>query len=74
MSDTKTLAQAEAPPTEPYVVQVHDIDPAETQEWLESLEYVLKTKGTERAKYLLSVLESEATEKGVELPHPLNTP
>jgi pyruvate dehydrogenase E1 component len=74
MSDIKTLAQAEAPPTEPYVVQVHDIDPAETQEWLESLEYVLKTKGTERAKYLLSVLESEATEKGVELHQPLNTP
>src|SRR3954471_611473 len=74
MAEAKTLNDSEAPPAEPYVSQVHDVDPAETQEWLESLEYVLKTKGTERAKYLLSVLESEATEKGVELPHPLNTP
>ena len=74
MSETKTLPPSEAAPTEPYVAQVHDVDPAETQEWLESLDYVLKTKGPERAKYLLSVMESEATEKGVELPHPLNTP
>ena len=74
MSDTKTLSSAEAPPNDPYVNQVHDVDPAETQEWLESLEYVLKTKGTERAKYLLSVLESEAIEKGVELLQPLNKP
>ena len=74
MSDTKTLSSAEAPPAESFVAQVHDVDPAETQEWLESLEYVLKTKGPERAKYLLSVLESEATEKGVELHQPLNTP
>src|SRR6186713_2154824 len=74
MSDTKTLSSADAPPTEPYVTQVHDVDPAETQEWLESLDYVLKTKGTERAKYLLSVLEGEAMEKGVELLQPLNTP
>ncbi|MCE9525803.1 MAG: pyruvate dehydrogenase (acetyl-transferring), homodimeric type [Planctomycetales bacterium] len=74
MSDIKTLPSSEASSTDPYVTQVHDVDPAETQEWLESLEYVLKTKGPERAKYLLSVLESEATEKGVELLQPLNTP
>ncbi len=36
----------------PYV----DPDPDETAEWLESLRYVLKSKGPERVSYLLSVL------------------
>jgi pyruvate dehydrogenase E1 component len=30
-----------------------DGDPAETEEWLNSLDYVLKSKGPERVKYLL---------------------
>ena len=33
-------------------VPPQDIDPAETQEWLDSLEYVLNTKGPERVKQL----------------------
>jgi len=51
-----------------------DIDPAETQEWLESLEYVLNTKGPERVKQLLAVLDRKARQEGVELPYALNTP
>ncbi len=69
VAEVTTVETADA-----FVSPVLDIDPAETQEWLESLEYVLKTKGPERAKFLLAALESEAGERGVELPHPLNTP
>src|SRR5688572_8133726 len=51
-----------------------DIDPAETQEWLDSLEYILNTKGPERVKQLLSLLDSKARQAGIDMPHPLNTP
>ncbi len=63
------MAQAETLKT-----QGGDIDPAETAEWLESLQYVLETKGPERVKYLLSVLDETAFRQGVELPFSLNTP
>ena len=33
-----------------------DIDPSETQEWLDALESVLTHEGTERAHYLLERL------------------
>ncbi len=74
MSDTDTVPESQANDDAGYVAPVLDSDPAETKEWMDSLEYILKTKGPERAKFLLSALESEAMEKGVELPHPLNTP
>ena len=51
-----------------------DIDPAETTEWLESLQYVLDTKGPDRVSYLLSVLDEVAYRQGVELPFTANTP
>src|SRR5262245_6960485 len=51
-----------------------DLDPAETQEWLDSLDYVLNTKGPERVKQLLAVLDRKARQAGVELPYALNTP
>ena len=51
-----------------------DIDPAETAEWLESLQYVLEQKGHARVSYLLSVLEEQAHREGVELPFTANTP
>src|SRR5437879_678834 len=54
-------ATAEAPPDVP-----EDIDPAETQEWLDSLRYVLESKGPERVSYLLSVLDERAHRAGVE--------
>jgi pyruvate dehydrogenase E1 component len=52
----------------------HDIDATETQEWLESLQYVLRSKGPPRVAYLLSVLKEEAQRLGVELPFTANTP
>ncbi len=51
-----------------------DIDPIETREWLDSLEYVLNTKGPERVKQLLAALDRKARQQGVELPYALNTP
>ena len=54
--------------------QTQDVDPAETQEWIDSLEYVLNTKGPERVKQLLATLERKARQEGVDIPHALNTP
>ena len=34
----------------------NDIDPIETQEWLDALSSVLETEGTERAHFLLENL------------------
>ncbi len=51
-----------------------DTDPQETQEWLDSLQYVLETKGPERVKQIVGMLEVSARAKGVRLPHLLNTP
>lgn len=49
-------------------------DELEIKEWLESLEYVLKTEGTERVKQILHDLDTYAHGKGVELPFTANTP
>ena len=51
-----------------------DVDPAETQEWLDSLGYVLENKGRERAAFLLSALRRKALLKGVEVPVQATTP
>jgi pyruvate dehydrogenase E1 component len=51
-----------------------DSDPAETAEWLESLDYVLGRKGPERVQQLLSVLEEAAHRNGVDLPFTATTP
>ena len=52
----------------------NDVDPAETAEWLESLDYVLESKGPERVQQLLSALEEAAIRNGVELPFTATTP
>ncbi|MGE0610616.1 MAG: pyruvate dehydrogenase (acetyl-transferring), homodimeric type, partial [Pirellulales bacterium] len=51
-----------------------DADRAETAEWLESLQYVLKAKGPDRVTYLLSALNQAAHRQGVELPFSATTP
>lgn len=51
-----------------------DIDPAETQEWLDSLEAVLQAQGTERAEFLLMQLRNRAYIRGVRVPFTANTP
>ncbi|MCZ6794097.1 MAG: pyruvate dehydrogenase (acetyl-transferring), homodimeric type [Planctomycetota bacterium] len=52
---------------------MHDVDPAETREWLESLEDVLSRHGPERVRYLLRLLEAKAQREGVSLPFTANT-
>ena len=59
---------------ESYVRQTTDVDPVETEEWIDSLEYVINSRGPERAKYLLSVLEARARTEGVDLETKSNTP
>jgi pyruvate dehydrogenase E1 component len=52
----------------------NDSDPAETAEWLESLDYVLESKGPERVQELLNALDEAAHRNGVELPFTATTP
>jgi pyruvate dehydrogenase E1 component len=52
----------------------NDPDPTETAEWLESLDYVLESKGPERVQQLLTVLDEAAYRNGVELPFTATTP
>lgn len=50
-----------------------DIDPQETQEWLEALEAVLENEGPERAHYLLEQLIEKARLSGAYLPFKATT-
>jgi pyruvate dehydrogenase E1 component len=52
----------------------NELEELETREWIESLEYVLRTSGPERVKQLLHELDTYAHESGVELPFTANTP
>ncbi len=54
--------------------ELEEIKEQETREWLESLEYVLRTEGPERVKELLHELDTYAYEAGVDLPFTANTP
>ncbi len=51
-----------------------DSDPEETREWLDSLEYVLKAKGVERAAYLFERLRDRLGQAGAPVAGPVNTP
>ena len=51
-----------------------DIDPIETQEWLESLSAVISKDGSDRAHYLLKKLIDETYKEGVNKPLTRNTP
>ena len=50
-----------------------DIDRAETEEWLESLEAVIERDGVERAHYLLEELIDHARRSGANLAYSANT-
>ncbi|MBK6618367.1 MAG: pyruvate dehydrogenase (acetyl-transferring), homodimeric type [Nitrosomonas sp.] len=54
-------------------MEFQDIDPQETQEWLEALESVLLNEGAERAHYLLERLVEKARRSGAYLPYSANT-
>ncbi len=52
----------------------NDIDPLETQEWLDSLESVLAKEGEDRAHYLLTRMGELASRSGTQLPYAITTP
>jgi pyruvate dehydrogenase E1 component len=54
--------------------ETSELEALETQEWLESLDYVLQTGGHERVKRLLRQLQIHAQKAGVRLPFTANTP
>jgi pyruvate dehydrogenase E1 component len=51
-----------------------DADPQETQEWLDSLESVIRYQGPDRAKFLLETLLQVAAKSGAKLPSGITTP
>jgi len=50
-----------------------DIDPQETQEWLDALDSVLELEGADRAHYLLERLIDKARRSGADIPLSANT-
>ena len=51
----------------------HDIDPQETQEWIDALDAVIAADGAERAHHLLEALIDKARRSGAYLPYSANT-
>ncbi|HEU4617454.1 MAG TPA: pyruvate dehydrogenase (acetyl-transferring), homodimeric type, partial [Gammaproteobacteria bacterium] len=52
---------------------VDDVDPEETQEWLESIDSVLRVYGPDRAHFLLESMIDHARRSGAYLPYSPNT-
>jgi pyruvate dehydrogenase E1 component len=50
-----------------------DVDPQETQEWLDALDGVLENEGPDRAHFLLERLVDKARRSGAYLPYSANT-
>lgn len=50
-----------------------DLDPQETQEWLDALNAVMEEEGADRAHFLLESLIDKARRSGVHLPHKSTT-
>jgi pyruvate dehydrogenase E1 component len=57
-----------------FVHQLPDLDPAETQEWLDSLNAVIDARGKTRARFLLSRLTELARMRQVGAPTEVSTP
>ncbi|MCQ4294195.1 pyruvate dehydrogenase (acetyl-transferring), homodimeric type [Pseudomonas stutzeri] len=53
---------------------MQDLDPVETQEWLDALESVLDREGEDRAHYLMTRMGELATRSGTPLPYGITTP
>jgi len=60
--------------TGPAVDGMTDIDPTETEEWLEALGSVLEFEGGDRAHYLLDRLIGEGRQRGAPVPYSTTTP
>ena len=55
------------------IAKLQDLDPVETQEWLESIDSVLRAEGPERAHFLLERLIDYTRRSGAYLPFKPNT-
>ena len=51
-----------------------DVDPFETQEWLDAFDSVCKAYGEDRATFLLDQLQAHASGQGIKLPSSVTTP
>lgn len=51
-----------------------NLDKIESDEWIDSIEYVIKNRGEKRTSQLLKELETYAYSAGVEIPFSANTP
>jgi pyruvate dehydrogenase E1 component len=54
--------------------QLPDIDPAETQEWMESLQALIRDRGMPRARLLMRMLLQRARSLGLGVPELVQTP
>lgn len=52
---------------------INETDPIETQEWLDALNAVIETSGTERAHFLLEAMIDQARRSGANLPYNATT-
>ncbi len=57
-----------------FVHQLHDVDPTETGEWLDSLDTVVSERGTTRAKFLMAKLLERAHQMALGVPGSVSTP
>ncbi|MDR1855273.1 MAG: pyruvate dehydrogenase (acetyl-transferring), homodimeric type [Azoarcus sp.] len=57
----------------PIIPHLTDIDPAETQEWVDALAAVIEREGAARAHYLIESLIATAREEGAEIPYSATT-
>ncbi|MFP7696028.1 pyruvate dehydrogenase (acetyl-transferring), homodimeric type [Trueperella sp. LYQ143] len=54
--------------------QVPDIDPEETQEWIDSVEALIENQGGPRTRYLLTAMQNHARRRGISIPPNIVTP
>ena len=51
-----------------------DMDPQESQEWLDALAAVIEFEGSEKAQHLIASLIEAARKHGIDTPYSANTP
>ena len=54
--------------------QTPNFDELEIQDWIESLDYVIRNRGPQRANVILDQLRAYALQRGVQIPFSANTP
>ncbi len=74
MANAKVIGDGEAQSIEISGPVSVDVDPIETAEWMDSLEYVLESRGPERAAFLIQSLRNRAKQAGVSLAPSTITP